>query len=635
MNQLTTESMSIDFKIQKVLKSLIEEKENIESEIKKLSETNEIFKEREYKLALQKINELIGKIRFNQLDKDGVLSPGEESVKSESMEQSRKKKEENENVGQGNSSKLPELSGERTQETQIKKSADHDGVMIALDIPDEQSKDIAIKNGEPPKDLHITLVYFGGAIELESKKEEIEAILEHLSSESEPIAVKLNKITTFPESDSQVPFIVSIDSKQLEEFRKQLVSILKNHNINYHDEYSYHPHITLKYLEPKEEIPVIDRLNWPSMIIFKEIKLYFGNNIKAYNLSSKNIGVHDVNPGKSDDIKKDAMSFSFPANNQQTAELDTKIKVLKEPKQGDDVTLNKRPFYNSIEKGFDPENDIYKELDELILKSETLIPTEQKLPRGSKTIAENIERHLYRNLRKTVNQWFDTVDYNSNIDDAIVNLKMSLMEWGQVSKMSTNSDVGDLYNIAYKAAMKKANLPKPTISLGVTHLTDKENGMNPAIDKFRDDIIRKISSIMKDQEDKERIPLYRTKRAIDSFLHKERTTTELIVKTETAKIANFGLIEAWGDAPNNYMYNYFWNSIEDDRTKPISRIRKEYNPLTYDECKFLWTHQEQLIGKSFMADQYNQRCSISREKIDKEFKGNRFAGRESEFRRTI
>ena len=108
-----------------------------------------------------------------------------------------------------------------------------------------------------------------------------------------------------------------------------------------------------------------------------------------------------------------------------------------------------------------------------------------------------------------------------------------------------------------------------------------------------------------------------------------------MLKTETARTANWGLLKAWNEDPDKYKFSYFWNSVIDERTKNISKMRYENNPYSLDEIKFLWEHQIQKIDKEYVSDVWNQRCWPSRELINYKYKSNRFRGQEFNFRRTL
>jgi hypothetical protein len=357
----------------------------------------------------------------------------------------------------------------------------------------------------------------------------------------------------------------------------------------------------------------------------------------------------DFNSSDSENTKKDIEKQSpgsFSVSEQQSPSLSDqvgkpkKVDAVKEQASKTSVSVNNDNYY---EKGFDPEQDedtFYNSFDRIlgidISKMADIIGADQKLPRGTKRLARESEYYIYHGLRKAVNEWFMDVEKDTDPYSALSNLKMNLMKWNLESKTDSSNTVQELYNRGLDSGLRKSGRLPPKHIKVVTESIHKANGIGPALDKFRDDCYSNISSIMKRHIHDGEHALYRSKREMDSWLRKQRFQTRLMVKTEVAKIANFGLIESWGYDEDRYTHRYFWDAIIDDRTKEISRIRKMGNPYTFDEIKWLWKHQAQVIdGTHWQNDAYNQRCSISREKIDKEFEGNRFKGKETEFNQTM
>jgi len=70
---LPSEAVKIDVELRVVLKRLLDLKTEIEKKLEELESQAKPLEEQELHDALEKINDLIGKIRFNSLDKAGVL----------------------------------------------------------------------------------------------------------------------------------------------------------------------------------------------------------------------------------------------------------------------------------------------------------------------------------------------------------------------------------------------------------------------------------------------------------------------------------------------------------------------------------------------------------------------------------
>ena len=320
------------------------------------------------------------------------------------------------------------------------------------------------------------------------------------------------------------------------------------------------------------------------------------------------------------------------------------IKMTKDGKQLLNIKFTRHPDgyhqqikksnESQIQKGFDSDSDaLFDRIDTAVMKMSHMMQPVQKLPRGAKKLAESLELSLYSNLRKKVNDWFDSVEKDSDVDGSLSSLRLKLLDWNTIHKLTSKSDIQEFWQKGYLAGVSEASLEPSIQNKG--YMADKDNGINPALDRLRDNVFKDISTSMVKYRGQE-IPLYSLKRDIDSKLRGRRNDTRRILKTEVAKAANLGLIDAWGEDPERYSFEYFWNAVIDDKTKKISQIRKEYNPLTYDEIEFLWKNQSQLIdGNHWEDDQFFQRCSISRELGSSEHKGNRFATQRHEFRSTL
>jgi len=241
-------------------------------------------------------------------------------------------------------------------------------------------------------------------------------------------------------------------------------------------------------------------------------------------------------------------------------------------------------------------------------------------------------------LRNSVNDWFSKVERGSDIDNVIVELKKTILGWQIKENKEVFDNVSDLFNKGVQAGIKQTGIPvDEQIYSDLSWQTYRQTGIAPAVNRFADDVFKDLSQIVrKHYELKKEIPLYRTQRDVNSYLRDARYKTERIVKTETAKHANMGVLKAWEEDPEKEFYQYYWENPEDGRSKRISLIRKEGNPYSFMEISFLWKNQEQMIKGKFENDSYNQRCSLSRgDRLEKEFTDNRFENRKEEFRKTI
>lgn len=141
----------------------------------------------------------------------------------------------------------------------IAKAADLEGGMLCIQVPDHIAKRIALPDGEPADQLHITLAYFKNGSELSD--EQREAIVQTAFSvidEIQPFTIKLSGCGTFPKNeDDEVPLYVKVESPGLLAMRRKVAEALDLAGIEYSKDHAeYKPHVTLKYLEPDEEVEV-------------------------------------------------------------------------------------------------------------------------------------------------------------------------------------------------------------------------------------------------------------------------------------------------------------------------------------------------------------------------------------------
>ena len=144
-----------------------------------------------------------------------------------------------------------------TRARKADRSADP-GVMIALRIPIETAKDIALIGGEPPEQLHVTLAYLGrmskvGPTGLMSAAAAIGAVAHapilrgHLSG--------LGRFAATESSDGKDVLIRLVDVPGLTDLRARLVTALEQRGVNVSKAHDFTPHLTLAYLDPKAHAP--------------------------------------------------------------------------------------------------------------------------------------------------------------------------------------------------------------------------------------------------------------------------------------------------------------------------------------------------------------------------------------------
>lgn len=162
-----------------------------------------------------------------------------------------------------------------TVEYQRQAGANHQGAMIALFLDPVDAGMLAIPGGEPPEDMHITLVYVtddASSIDDETWME-LERGIRNVASAQTPLSGRTTGVETFPTNDEgETPYYASVDIPGIQELRAQLVEAVRNAGIPFEEKFpQYVPHITLKYLKGEEQPPapeMID-LNFDSVDLTK------------------------------------------------------------------------------------------------------------------------------------------------------------------------------------------------------------------------------------------------------------------------------------------------------------------------------------------------------------------------------
>lgn len=149
----------------------------------------------------------------------------------------------------------------REEKTKADEIEDGGGVMIALDVPGEIAKSIAVDGGQDADSLHITLAYLGkaGTDIDKSAIPTVEKVVDDIAK-SQPSALMGNiaGIGLFdgsPSSDGRDVAYAPVDVPGLVEFRQEIVSGIKKEGIRPSELHGFTPHITLAYLDEDQALP--------------------------------------------------------------------------------------------------------------------------------------------------------------------------------------------------------------------------------------------------------------------------------------------------------------------------------------------------------------------------------------------
>lgn len=152
-------------------------------------------------------------------------------------------------------------------------------MMVCWRVPREIADLIALKDGEPADQLHVTIAYLGRLSENPADAIQwAEGAMQMAARSSPPLGGRIAGIGRFPasvSSDGLDPIYADVDVKGLHDLRKGIVEWLKLGEIAVRDDFAFHPHITLAYIDPSEKSP-IDRLE-PIPIRVDALELWVGD----------------------------------------------------------------------------------------------------------------------------------------------------------------------------------------------------------------------------------------------------------------------------------------------------------------------------------------------------------------------
>ncbi|MEU6712930.1 2'-5' RNA ligase family protein [Nonomuraea sp. NPDC046802] len=125
------------------------------------------------------------------------------------------------------------------------------GVMVAFMLPAEVAEQLAVPDGVPADELHVTLTYLGKEIDEEALAT-VADVVAAVAAESGPLAGVVGGIGAFPTGEDGVPIYVPVDVPGLEVLRQRLVDRLAEAGIAPASDHGYTPHVTLTYLPDGE-----------------------------------------------------------------------------------------------------------------------------------------------------------------------------------------------------------------------------------------------------------------------------------------------------------------------------------------------------------------------------------------------
>lgn len=159
--------------------------------------------------------------------------------------------------------------------------ADLNGSMVSLDVPEQYHSTLAVKGGEKPKDLHMTLAYLPEGIKDPSG---VANLLNDVAGKMKPPMATIKKLDQFPETaDKDIPHIATLEGDQLHDLHQAVAAGLKALGENVSEKHDFTPHITLKYTRPDEEFEHHTDLKG-MQLHFPALHLHEGGDVQEFQL---------------------------------------------------------------------------------------------------------------------------------------------------------------------------------------------------------------------------------------------------------------------------------------------------------------------------------------------------------------
>jgi 2'-5' RNA ligase len=124
--------------------------------------------------------------------------------------------------------------------------------MVALYPPREIAEKIALEDGEPVDQLHVTLVYLGNQEWTGEQLDQVRRIVAQACAFTLPIPASIAGSGVFTEGEKPVTYL-AIDAPGINRLRERIFDRLKSAGIPVSEDHSFTPHLTLRYGDPPED----------------------------------------------------------------------------------------------------------------------------------------------------------------------------------------------------------------------------------------------------------------------------------------------------------------------------------------------------------------------------------------------
>lgn len=135
----------------------------------------------------------------------------------------------------------------------------HTGIIVAFFLDKKTAKMLALPDGEPPNDLHVTLAFLGDKSEYGDSFDKLKKALAGFASEAIPLTGNVSGLARFASSDSsdgQDPVVALVNIPGIHKWRETLVKRIESAGYHVANDFEYTPHITLTYINTDDPMPI-------------------------------------------------------------------------------------------------------------------------------------------------------------------------------------------------------------------------------------------------------------------------------------------------------------------------------------------------------------------------------------------
>ncbi len=156
---------------------------------------------------------------------------------------------------------LPPAKPKKTKDDE---GEEHTGVMIAFFLDADNARKLALPDGEPASDLHVTLAYLGDKSDYTlSQIETLKKIVADFAQQTEYFSGRVSGIGRFTavETGQPTPVYASVDIPGVSSAREDLIESLNKADMPVESTHGFTPHITLAYVDANDPLPIVTFLH--------------------------------------------------------------------------------------------------------------------------------------------------------------------------------------------------------------------------------------------------------------------------------------------------------------------------------------------------------------------------------------